>query len=113
MVIWWGGGIGGAVGLGAFEVAGGHGGVGNDNAVGVLPSVEFTAHGEASFGGGGGDQLDDDPIADEWLGTPVLADEGEEAVLDFVPLACAGRHVVDRAGEGGVVRPLLHIAFPQ
>src|SRR5258708_14158976 len=113
MVIWWGGGIGGAVGLGAFEVAGGHGGVGNDNAVGVLPSVEFTAHGEAGFGGGGGDQLDDDPIGDEWLGTPVLADEGEEAVLDFVPLAGAGRQVVDHDVEAEFVGQLLQFAFPQ
>jgi hypothetical protein len=39
------------------------------------------------FGGGGGDQLDDHPIADKGLGTPVLADEGEQAGFDFVPLA--------------------------
>ena len=29
-------------------------------------------------------------IADERLGAPVLADEGEEPVLDFVPLAGTG-----------------------
>src|SRR6266446_10053079 len=81
MMIWLDGVIPLAVELGAFDVDGSHLGVGNDNAVGVLPSVEFTAHGEARFGGGGGDQLDDDPIADERLGAPVLADEGEEPVL--------------------------------
>src|SRR5712664_476082 len=67
--------------LGAFDVDGGHLGVGYDNAAGVLAGVEFTAHREAGFGGSGRDQLDDHAIADEWLGAPVLADEGEEAVL--------------------------------
>ena len=76
--------------LGAFDVDGGHLGVGYDNSAGVLAGVEFTAHSETGFGSGGRDQLDDDPIADEWLGAPVLADEGEEPVLDFVPLAGAG-----------------------
>jgi hypothetical protein len=56
----------------------------------ILASVEFAAHGEAGFGGGGRDQIDDHAIADEGLSTPVLADEGEEAVFDFVPLAGAG-----------------------
>ena len=75
--------------LGPFDVEGGNLGVGHDNAAGVLAGVEFTAHGEAGFGGRSRDQLDNHPIAEEGLGTPVLADEGEEAVLDFVPLAGA------------------------
>src|SRR6202140_4401653 len=58
-------------------------------------------------------QLDDHPIADEWLGTPVLADEGEEAVLDFVPLAGAGRQVADHDVEAELVGQLLQFAFPQ
>jgi hypothetical protein len=36
--------------FGRFYVQGGHLGVGNDNAFGVLASVEFIAHGEAGFG---------------------------------------------------------------
>src|SRR5882724_4902255 len=68
----------------------------------------------ARFGGSGGrDQLDDDPIADEWLGAPVLADEGEEAVLDFVPLAGARRQVSDHDVEAELVGQLLQLAFPQ
>jgi len=52
----------------------------------------FTAHSEAGFGGSGRNQLDDQPIADERLGAPVLADEGRRGgVFDFVPLAGAGR----------------------
>src|SRR5260370_27936431 len=105
MIVWGDGVVPFAVELGAFDVDGGHLGVGNDDAVGVLPSVEFTAHGEASFGGGGGDQLDDDPIADEWLGTPVLPDEGEEAVPDFVPLRGVRRPGVVPRVEAAVVGP--------
>src|SRR5712671_6851359 len=80
-----------AVEFGAFDIDRGHLGVRDDNAAGVLASVEFAAHSEAGFGGGGRDQIDDHAIADEWLGAPVLADEGEEPVFDFVPLAGAGR----------------------
>src|SRR6201998_921221 len=77
-----------AVELGAFDVDGGHLGVRDDNAAGVLASVEFAAHGEAGFGGGGRDQFDDDPVADERLGAPVLADGGEEMGFGFFSLAC-------------------------
>ena len=89
--------------LGPFDVEGGDLGVGHDNAAGVSAGVEFTAHGEAGFGGSGRDQLDNHPIADQRLGTPVLADEREKAVLDFVPLAGAGRQVADpRLAIGGL-----------
>src|ERR1700726_2290836 len=95
-----------AVEFGAFDIDRGHLGVRDDNAFGVLSSVEFTAQGEAGFSGRCRDQLDDHAIADEWLGAPVLADEGKEAVLGFVPLAGAGRqvagHVVDAAGHSSV-----------
>src|SRR6266404_1596161 len=42
-----------AVEFGLFDVDGGHLGIGDGNALGVLASVEFAAHGEAGFGGGG------------------------------------------------------------
>jgi hypothetical protein len=72
--------------LGAFDVDGCHLGLGDDNAAEVSASVQFAAHGEAGFGGGRQDQFDDDPVADGRLGAPILADEGEEPVFDFVPL---------------------------
>src|SRR6516162_3830840 len=96
-----------------LDVKGRHLGVGDDNAFGVLASVELAAHGEAGFGGGGRDQLDNHAITDEGLGTPVLADEGEQPVLDFVPLAGAGRQVADRDVETELVCQLLQFAFPQ
>jgi len=52
--------------------------------------------GQSGFGGGGGDELDDDQVANERLAAPVLRDEREQAMLYLVPLARAGRHVVDR-----------------
>src|SRR5438876_483277 len=96
-----------------FEVDCGHLGVRDDNAARVLASSEFAAHGEAGFGGAGRDQFDDDPVADERLGAPVPADEGEEPVFDFVPLAGAGRQVADHNIEAEFVGQLLQFAFPQ
>src|SRR5271166_5272082 len=62
--------------LGALDVDRGHLGIRYDNAAGILAVVKLAAHGEAGFGGGGRDQLDDHAIADEWCSAPVLADEG-------------------------------------
>src|SRR6185436_11169357 len=67
-------------------------------------------HRETGFGGGR-DQFDDDPVADERLGAPVLADEGEKPVFDFVPLAGAGRQVADHNVEAEFVGQLLKFAF--
>src|ERR1035437_10202606 len=46
---------------------------------------------ETGSGGGCGDQLHDHLMADERLSPPVAGDEREEAMLDLVPLAGAGR----------------------
>lgn len=99
--------------FGTFDVDRSHFGVGDDDATGVLASVELAVHGEAGFGGRGRDRLDDCPIADQRLGAPILADEGEEAVLDFVPLAGAGRQGADHDVEAELVGQLLQFAFPQ
>ena len=99
--------------LGSFDVEGSHFGIGHDNAAGVSASIELTSYGEAGFGPGGRDQLDNHPIADEGLGSPVLADEGEEAVLDFVPLAGARWQVADHNVEAELIGQFLQFAFPQ
>ena len=68
-------------------------------------------HGQAGLGGGGGDQLDDDLMADQRLAAPVLADEGEQAMLDPVPFAGAGRQVGHRDGQAGLVGELWSSRF--
>jgi hypothetical protein len=60
-----------------------------------------------------GNQLNDGLVADERFGPPVLADEGEEAVLDFVPLAGARRQMVDVDPKPDLVGQLLQFPLPQ
>ena len=97
----------------AGDVEGSHLGVGDSDALRVKVLVDFASHGEAGLGRGSGDQVDDNAIADEWRGAPILADVREEAVLDLVPLAGARRQVVDLDGEGELVGQGLQLAFPQ
>ena len=75
--------------------------------------VSSSQYGEAGFGRCGRDQLDNYPIADEGLGAPVLAYEGEEPVLDLDPLADAGRQVADPDVEAEFAGQLLQLALPQ
>ena len=93
----------------AEEVDGVHLGIGDFDACRIGVAIELAAHLEAGVGGGGGDQLDDDLVADEWLAAPVLGDEREQAMLDLVPLAGAGRQVADRDGEAEFVGQLLQL----
>src|SRR6516225_5740204 len=58
-------------------------------------------------------EIDNHAITDEGLGAPILADEGKQPVLDFVPLAGAGRQVADRDVETELVGQLLQFVFPQ
>src|SRR6202011_5823398 len=113
MIVWRDGVVPLTVELGTFDVDGGHVRIRYNNTAGVLAGVEFAAHGETGFCGGCRDQLDDHPIADERPGAPVLADEGEEAALDFVPLAGAGWQVADDDVEAEFVGQLLQFAFPE
>ena len=71
--------------------------------IGVV--IDLASHLQAGLGGRGGDQLDDDLMADERFAAPVSGDEREQAMLDLVPLAGAGRQVADRDGECRVRRP--------
>jgi len=77
----------------AFNVDGVHLGIGDLDALGIAVGVDVAGDGEAGVGRGGADQLDDDLMADERLAAPVLGDVGEQAMLDPVPFAGAGRQV--------------------
>jgi hypothetical protein len=50
-------------------------------------------------------------MANEWLAKPVLADEGEKMVFDFVPFAGSRREVTDRDFQPGLVGQLLQFPF--
>jgi hypothetical protein len=73
-----------------FDVEGCHLVVGDLDALLISIGIKLTGNGEASLGGGAGDQLDDGQVADQRLGAPVHGDEGEQLVLDAVPFTGAG-----------------------
>ena len=75
--------------------------------------VEFASDFEAGLGFGCCDQLDDDGMADQGLAAPVAGDEGEQAVLDAVPFACAGRQVAYGDRHAEIVGKLLPFEFPE
>jgi hypothetical protein len=60
---------------------------------------------------GRSDQLDDDLATDQRLAAPVFCDEGEEPMLDTVPLAGAGRVMGDSDGETGFIGEGLSSRF--
>jgi len=79
------------------NVEGGHLGVGDLDALFVAGLVETAGNGEAGCGGGVGNQLDDHLVTDQRLAAPVLSDEGEQAVLNTIPL-CALPRCTDDVG---------------
>src|SRR5688500_20279791 len=97
----------------SLEIEGVHVGVGDLNAFRVGICIELAADGEAGFGGGRSDQLDDGLIADERPAAPVLGDEREEAVLDLVPFAGAWREMTDGDVDIEFVGESLKFDLPQ
>src|SRR3989442_1876234 len=79
----------------------------------VEVGVELALHRQPSFGRGRGNQLEDHSVADKRLAAPVLADPGEETMLDLVPFARAWRQVADRDGESCLIGQLLQFPLPQ
>ena len=70
--------------------------VADTNAFWVEVRIQFGADGQAIFGGGAADEIDDNFMADQRLPPPVHADVAEHAVLDLVPFARTRREVADR-----------------
>ena len=79
----------------------------------VGPVIELGVHFQAFGCGRGGDEIDNDLEADERFAAPVLANEAEQPMLDFVPLAGAGWEVTDRDAQAGFVGQFLQLHFPQ
>ena len=76
--------------VGTFDVDGLHFFVRDDDGLWISVGVEFAMDGETGASGGGGDQVDDYAIAGQRFGAPILGDEGEQTVLDLIPLVGAG-----------------------
>src|ERR1039458_4101541 len=79
-------------------------GIGDFDAGRVTAFVQFGMNPQSCSGSRGGDQVDDDLQTDQRFAAPVLSDEGEQSVLDLVPLAGAwwksmGRETYPRAGR--------------
>src|SRR5260370_18623198 len=66
---------------------------------GIARGVELTLYRESGLRRGRRDQLQDHRVALARLAAPVLADPGEETMLDLVPFARARRQVAHRDGE--------------
>src|ERR1700747_35540 len=87
-------------------------GSGGRDALGRIFFLQLRAHPEAGICGRRGDQLADRAIATQWLSPPVDGDEGEETMLDLVPLAGAGRQVANRDRQLELVRQFLKLDLP-
>ena len=96
----------------AGEVDVSHLEIGDLDAFGIFLFVQLGAHLEAGICCRRGDQLDDRAIATQWLSPPVDGDEGEETMLDLVPLAGAGRQVANRDRQLELVRQFLKLDLP-
>src|ERR1035437_208387 len=97
----------------AHDVHGSEFVVGYFDAGRVGHGIELATDLETGSGGGCGDQLHDPLMADERLSPPVAGDEREEAMLDLVPLAGAGRQVTDGDRDIEFVGQLLQLQLPQ
>jgi len=96
-----------------LDVDGGHLGFGDPDAASILRAVDVASDGQPGIGGGGGDQVNDDLMTDKGFAAPILADIGEQTVLNTVPLAGAGRQMVDRHLQSGLVGEALQLALPK
>ena len=99
--------------IAAGDVDGGELIVGDGDACWVARLIKTTAYGEAGIGAGGGDEFDDDLVGEQGLASPVAGDEGEEPVLDPVPLGSTGRQMADDQREAGFVGEPLELGLPQ
>jgi hypothetical protein len=87
---------------------------GEFDSLGVAAGIEGAGNGEAGFGLGLADEANDGCMINERDAGPLLADLGEEPVLDRIPFGCAGGKVADGDKEPeGIGEPLLQGVFPQ
>src|SRR2546426_504267 len=78
----------------------------------VFPCIQNRLDGQSTLGRGSSDEVHDGLETDERPPLPVHADEGEEPMLDLVPLARSRRVVTDRNRHPHLIRELLEMKFP-
>ena len=96
-----------------LELDAGEVSVTDDHAFGVGVRIDFRADRQSASCLGVGDELDDDLMADQGATAPVHGDEGEQAVLDLVPLARAWREVAYANAQAGFLREPTQLQLPQ
>jgi hypothetical protein len=82
-------------------------------ALGVGSLIESAPHRESRLGRRGGNQLDNDVMGHQGLAPPVLGNEREEAMLDFVPFTRPRRQMAHVNWQSQLIGQLLQLDFPQ
>jgi hypothetical protein len=78
------------------ELEFGHLLIGDLDSGGIAVRIELAFHYQTRLCCGRSDEVDDDFMTDQRLASPVLADEREQTVFDFVPFAGTRWEVTDR-----------------
>jgi hypothetical protein len=78
----------------------------------IAAAIESGAHHEATSVGRVADEVDDGLVGPQRPSAPVDRDEGEQAVLDLVPLAGAGGDVADVDRHVELVGDALQLVLP-
>jgi hypothetical protein len=99
--------------VGGPDVQRGHLGIGYLDAFFISGLVNATLDREAFAGLGCGDLLDNDLMRQKGFTSPVLRDEGEQAMLDTVPFAGTRRQMRNRDGQAGLIGKPLQLDLPQ
>src|ERR1700694_716883 len=102
-----------AVEIAAGDVDGGKLIIGDGDAFRIGGLIKTTAYGEAGIGARCGDKLDDDLVGEQGLASPVPGYEGEEPVLDPVPLGRARGQMTNDQSEAGLIGEPLEFGLPQ
>src|SRR6266487_1908412 len=79
----------------------------------IAVGVELALDRQPGLRGGRRDQFHDDGVIHQRLATPVLADPGEEAMLNLVPFARSRRQMADGDRQADFIRQVLKLPFPQ
>ena len=79
----------------------------------IWSSVEFGAYGQSSTCLCIGNKIEHDFVADQRLASPVRADKGKHAMLDFIPFARSRRKMADPNRYTDLVGESLQFQLPE